>query len=161
MPTFGRETIRRFSNNTSEMKKLAARDFEDLLQVHISTYDYDNRLMRFSVLFQSSMVFCQSRITMLFCGYYSSVVTGMVWQNFVCIQMTRSRFSTTRHAQSVLSFVNLATKRVLHSIRENSSARRKHASVVNSRREEQIAQRQFPLDLAPNSLTCKHTNCTV
>jgi hypothetical protein len=31
--TFGNGTIRNFSNNTSEMKKLAARDFEDILQV--------------------------------------------------------------------------------------------------------------------------------
>jgi hypothetical protein len=35
VPTFGRDTIRRFSNNISELKKLAARDFEDLLQVRI------------------------------------------------------------------------------------------------------------------------------
>jgi hypothetical protein len=33
VPTFGRNTIRKFSNNASGMKKLAARDFEDLLQV--------------------------------------------------------------------------------------------------------------------------------
>jgi hypothetical protein len=33
VPTFGRDTIRRFANNVSEMKKLAARDFEDILQV--------------------------------------------------------------------------------------------------------------------------------
>jgi hypothetical protein len=33
MPTFGSSTIRRFASNASEMKKLAARDFEDLLQV--------------------------------------------------------------------------------------------------------------------------------
>lgn len=33
MPTFGRDTIRRFSSNISELKKLAARDFEDILQV--------------------------------------------------------------------------------------------------------------------------------
>jgi hypothetical protein len=33
MPTFGADTIRRFSNNVSELKKLAARDFADLLQV--------------------------------------------------------------------------------------------------------------------------------
>jgi hypothetical protein len=33
IPTFGRGTIRKFSNNASSMKKLAARDFEDLLQV--------------------------------------------------------------------------------------------------------------------------------
>ena len=29
--TFGSNTIRRFSNNASKMKKLTARDFEDLL----------------------------------------------------------------------------------------------------------------------------------
>lgn len=33
VPTFGRFTIRRFHNNVSKMKKLAARDFEDILQV--------------------------------------------------------------------------------------------------------------------------------
>jgi hypothetical protein len=33
MPTFGSSTIRRFSENVSEMKKMAARDFEDMLQV--------------------------------------------------------------------------------------------------------------------------------
>jgi hypothetical protein len=33
VPTFGHGTIRKFSNNVSEMKKLAARDFEDILQV--------------------------------------------------------------------------------------------------------------------------------
>ncbi|KAJ3804112.1 hypothetical protein F5876DRAFT_70902 [Lentinula aff. lateritia] len=32
VPTFGRGTIRRFVNNVSELKKLAARDYEDLLQ---------------------------------------------------------------------------------------------------------------------------------
>ena len=33
VPTFGRDTIRKFNNNASGMKKLAARDYEDLLQV--------------------------------------------------------------------------------------------------------------------------------
>ncbi|KAF9783930.1 hypothetical protein BJ322DRAFT_1109780 [Thelephora terrestris] len=32
VPTFGLDTIRKFSNNVSAMKKLAARDFEDILQ---------------------------------------------------------------------------------------------------------------------------------
>ena len=34
VPPFGRSTIRKFHNNASAMKKLAARDFEDLLQVY-------------------------------------------------------------------------------------------------------------------------------
>ena len=35
VPTFGRSTIRHFSSNASEMKKLAARNYEDLLQVRM------------------------------------------------------------------------------------------------------------------------------
>ena len=34
IPTFGRDTIRKFVKNVSGMSKLAARDFEDLLQVY-------------------------------------------------------------------------------------------------------------------------------
>jgi len=33
VPSFGRDTIRHFRSNSSEMKKMAARDFEDLLLV--------------------------------------------------------------------------------------------------------------------------------
>ena len=36
IPSFGRDTIRRFAANCSEMKKMAARDFENLLQVRSS-----------------------------------------------------------------------------------------------------------------------------
>jgi len=36
IPTFGSSTIRCFATNASEMKKLAARDFEDLLQVSLA-----------------------------------------------------------------------------------------------------------------------------
>ena len=42
VPTFGRDTIRQFANNISELKKLAARDFEDILQVsYILQYSFD------------------------------------------------------------------------------------------------------------------------
>jgi hypothetical protein len=39
VPTFGRDTIRRFSTNASAMKKLAGRDFEDLLQCAIPVFE--------------------------------------------------------------------------------------------------------------------------
>ena len=39
VPTFGRSTIRRFSENASGMKKLAARNFEDLLQVRLQSLE--------------------------------------------------------------------------------------------------------------------------
>ncbi|KAJ3825180.1 hypothetical protein F5880DRAFT_1611327 [Lentinula raphanica] len=52
IPAFG-TTIRRFSGNPSEMKKLAARDFEDLLQCAIPVFEnlfkdseHDNRLSK-------------------------------------------------------------------------------------------------------------------
>lgn len=35
IPTFGTGTIRRFKNNVTETKQLAARDYEDLLQVRV------------------------------------------------------------------------------------------------------------------------------
>nr|GAT54655.1 predicted protein [Mycena chlorophos] len=40
MPTFARDTIRRFTNNTSGMKKLAARDFEDILQCSMPVFEH-------------------------------------------------------------------------------------------------------------------------
>ncbi|KAG6807184.1 hypothetical protein H0H92_008486, partial [Tricholoma furcatifolium] len=52
IPTFGIDTIRRFSNNTSEMKKLAARDFEDILVCAIPSFEgllpepHNQRLMK-------------------------------------------------------------------------------------------------------------------
>ncbi|KAL0568578.1 hypothetical protein V5O48_013407 [Marasmius crinis-equi] len=39
VPTFGRDTIRKFSVNVSAMKQLAARDFEDLLQCSIPVFE--------------------------------------------------------------------------------------------------------------------------
>ncbi|KAL0062348.1 hypothetical protein AAF712_010759 [Marasmius tenuissimus] len=39
VPTFGRSTIRRFHNNVSQMKKLAARDFEDILQCAMPCFE--------------------------------------------------------------------------------------------------------------------------
>ena len=39
MPTFGRDSIRKFSNNVSELKRLGARDYENILQVSVSFND--------------------------------------------------------------------------------------------------------------------------
>lgn len=44
VPTFGRDTIRRFHNNASDMKKLARRDFEDLLQVRCPYSVYSSQI---------------------------------------------------------------------------------------------------------------------
>lgn len=68
MPTFGRDSIRRFSNSVSELKKLGARDYENLLQVVIFSFirfDLDLSLAYHSYLFCSVRypllkVFCQT-----------------------------------------------------------------------------------------------------
>ncbi len=39
IPPFSQATIHRFTNNVSQMKKLAARDFEDLLQCSIPAFE--------------------------------------------------------------------------------------------------------------------------
>jgi hypothetical protein len=39
VPTFGLSTIRNFRDNISEMRKFAARDYEDLLQVWSVTHE--------------------------------------------------------------------------------------------------------------------------
>ncbi|KJA23581.1 hypothetical protein HYPSUDRAFT_101562, partial [Hypholoma sublateritium FD-334 SS-4] len=39
VPTFGRDSIRRFTNNVSELKKLGARDYENLLQCCIPVFE--------------------------------------------------------------------------------------------------------------------------
>ncbi|KAG2003606.1 hypothetical protein CC2G_004198 [Coprinopsis cinerea AmutBmut pab1-1] len=52
VPTFGVDTIRRFRNNISELKQLAARDFEDILQCAIPVFEdllpppHNQRIMR-------------------------------------------------------------------------------------------------------------------
>jgi hypothetical protein len=46
VPTFGGDTIRRFSNNVSELKKLTARDFEDLLKASIAYLHFALQLIR-------------------------------------------------------------------------------------------------------------------
>ncbi|KAG1819321.1 uncharacterized protein BJ212DRAFT_1268533 [Suillus subaureus] len=39
IPSYGNGVIRKFANNTSEMKKLAARDFEDILQCAMPVFE--------------------------------------------------------------------------------------------------------------------------
>ena len=62
VPTFGRATVHRFSANASAMKQLAARDFEDLLQVRRISNCIQCSLftMYISAQFQCSKCSCPS-----------------------------------------------------------------------------------------------------
>ncbi|EJF58719.1 hypothetical protein DICSQDRAFT_148934 [Dichomitus squalens LYAD-421 SS1] len=67
IPTFGRATIRRFGDNTTGMKKLAARDFEQMLKSHT---------------------------TLSYWTCSSSLPDGTLWQNCNCTRNQQSRTST-------------------------------------------------------------------
>ena len=78
MPTFGSSTIRLFATNASEMKKLAACDFEDLLQV--SQAWRKKRLISdffFSAAFQRLKDYCKSHTTQSSGHYYFEQRNGM------------------------------------------------------------------------------------
>jgi hypothetical protein len=69
MPTFGSSTIRRFATNASEMKKLAARDFEDLLQVRSTISGMKKKRSSSNFFFSAVSLYlkgcCQSHIIQL------------------------------------------------------------------------------------------------
>ena len=83
VPTFGKGTIQKFSNNVSEMKGLAARDFEDILQVSISSRP---QFCRFcwpssSALYPSSMDSYQNHSTTWYSHCYIKWQSGMPLQS--------------------------------------------------------------------------------
>jgi hypothetical protein len=63
IPPFGKDAIRKFPNSASQMKRLAARDLENLLQVRRASFDDESYLTPSSAQFQYSMVSCLSPIT--------------------------------------------------------------------------------------------------
>ncbi|KAJ8503450.1 hypothetical protein ONZ45_g10851 [Pleurotus djamor] len=69
VPLFGESTIRRFSNNASAMKKLAARDFEDLLQCSLPVFEgllddegHDDEIQRLLYTFAEWHVLAKLRL---------------------------------------------------------------------------------------------------
>lgn len=84
VPTFGRDTIRKFHNDASAMKKLAARDFKDLLlvfnfQVRLEIkYRTDLRI----VPFLSLRAFYLSHSTLMYKISYLIWLFGSAMPNF-------------------------------------------------------------------------------
>jgi hypothetical protein len=87
VPTFGRSTIRRFSTNASEMKKLAARNYEDLLQVRLASsmpaLGPPNRFI--SVPYPFSTACYLNHITKPSPHCCSGLQNGMRWPSFAFI----------------------------------------------------------------------------
>src|SRR6267378_873060 len=95
MPTFGSSTIRRFASNASEMKKLAARDFEDLIQVSdmIWLFQEANNCAQnatFSAAFLPLKDFFWNPIIHWSEHYCTALQNGMHLPNFGCIMRAPS-----------------------------------------------------------------------
>ncbi|THU93782.1 hypothetical protein K435DRAFT_669587 [Dendrothele bispora CBS 962.96] len=64
VPTFGRDTIRKFRNNASAMKHLAARDFEDMLQTSIPVFEglvHEHDVLILNLLFDLAVFHCLAK----------------------------------------------------------------------------------------------------
>ena len=96
IPPFGRDTIQKFSNNVSGLKRLAARDFEDILQVCYSKLFNISCSDDFSVPFRSSMVFYQINTTELLVNSCLSWPHGMASPNCDFIQKQLFKISKIR-----------------------------------------------------------------
>ena len=85
MPTFGSSTIGCFAANASEMKKLVACDFEDLLQVSQAWIKRKSSSDFFLVQHPSvwrTTAYCKSHIIQSSWHYYTEPQNGMHLQNF-------------------------------------------------------------------------------
>ena len=84
--TFGRDTIRKFTANSSEMKKMAAQDFEDLLQVWcLSQRESSDLIVSHSVLSLFLMAFFLNHSINRSYNSSSCLLASMDLQNCGCI----------------------------------------------------------------------------
>jgi hypothetical protein len=131
IPSYGNGVIRKFANNTSEMKRLAARDFENILQVCLFTSC--SNLVRIndnfpSAQFRFSKDFSLETTTGLYSRFCIDLRIGMLLRNSVCTPKRPYRFSMTRSRASLVSYANSVIQHALHSPRRNYRKKRLHAS---------------------------------
>lgn len=87
IPTFGRDTIRRFTSNTSELKQMAARNYEDFLQVsHFTSLVIACWLLLVfhSVLSPFLTVYYRNPTMGMSSNFSLPSLTGMVLPNYEC-----------------------------------------------------------------------------
>ena len=123
---FGRDTIRKFSNNASAMKKLAARDYEDLLQVrnHVCHKFCCSHLFYTSAQFQSLMIYCLQNTTRLSASFCSSWRLGMLLRSSGNTQKLRSPILRIREQGSARFFEYSKTNSVASILRRTCRRRR-------------------------------------
>lgn len=163
MPTFGSSTIRRFATNASEMKKLAARDFEDILQVWsmISSKEKEktNSCICLSAVSQHLKDCCKSLIIQSSSRSYTEQQNGMPSQNFGYTQ--RILYSTLKGLrQSLVSWCeSLGMSRSPGLQHSNFQRRQEHENGAKSLERERRRQLQvILLGVNPKPWISSHIN---
>lgn len=115
IPTFGKDTIRKFANNVSETKQLAARDYEDILQVHVVFVVVPMILILMSYTSARYLpwkVCLKSLITLTSWTSCIRSPIGTALPSFECILMIPSEFWTPGRTHLAPMFVNLSPRPV-------------------------------------------------
>ena len=127
VPSFGRDSIRKFSNNVSGLKRLAARDFEDLLQVCYSKLFYISWSDNFSVPFRFLMVFYLINTTELLLNSCLSWPHGMACPNCNFIRKQVFKISKIQLLVWGIYFENSRRQYVLNMTHMIYQVKRQHA----------------------------------
>ncbi|KAK7684228.1 hypothetical protein QCA50_012552 [Cerrena zonata] len=100
IPRFGKDTIRRFADNPSEMKNLAARDFEDLLLCAIPAFEglfdlEEDNLLVGKLLFKMAEWHALAKLRMhtektLKCLEHATTKLGKIMRQFANVTCTRT-----------------------------------------------------------------------
>ncbi|KAK7696333.1 hypothetical protein QCA50_000987 [Cerrena zonata] len=100
IPRFGKDTIRRFADNPSEMKKLAARDFEDLLLCAIPAFEglfdlEEDNLLVGKLLFKMAKWHALAKLRIhtektLNCLEHATTELGKIMRQFANVTCTRT-----------------------------------------------------------------------
>lgn len=127
VPPFGRAVIRRFGANASAMKKMAARNFEDLLQVREAHFLNHVKLTKISAQYRFLKICSRSPITRRFWTSSSPWPIGMQPLSCECTPPLLSRACLSAPPVLAANFVLLLRTRALCLIPENFLRRRQLA----------------------------------
>lgn len=115
IPPFGIDGIRKITSNRSELKKLTAHDYEDLLLVCGGLMNNFNGINVdfYSVLYQFLMAFWMNPTILVFSSYCLSSHTGMASLSSACTQTLLWTFYPMSLHLLVTAFVHLKERHVL------------------------------------------------
>jgi hypothetical protein len=107
VPSYGNGVIRKFANNTSEMKRLAARDFEDILQVCLNVSVVNERYLHIS---QCAIPVFEG----LFPSDHDAIIQTLLYRFAQWHALAKLRL----HSETTLTFLDETFKRLSRQLRK-------------------------------------------